>query len=129
MIDLRDKQDLNASAPIEVTLLGISIEDIEVQPLNASYPIEVRFSGRMIVVRVFFPLKLTPEVFVIFDISRTASDVIFSRIQVKSSSLSVPVTMSFTTKAGRWSASKIKSNNVPGFSTWIVNEVSLFIYE
>ena len=68
---------------------------------NAELSIEVRFSGRIILRRLFLFSKLTPEVFVIPDKSTSINDVMVSRIQVKSSLFSVPVTVSFATNAGR----------------------------
>ena len=67
-------------------------------------------------------------VFVISDKSTSTRDVIVSRMQVKSSSLRVPVTFSFATKAGRCPAAKIRSESVPGVFTLMVKEVSLFTY-
>ena len=71
--------------------------------------------------------KLTPDVLVILDKSTSCSEVIVSRMQVKSSSLSVPVRISLLIFTGRIPASKIKSDNVPGVSIWRVKELSLFI--
>ena len=65
-------------------------------------------------------------VFVIADKSTSTKEVIVSRMQAKSSSLRVPVTVSFVTLIGRRPASKILSASVPGVSTWMVNVLSLF---
>jgi hypothetical protein len=72
-------------------------------------------------------LKFTPDVLVIPDKSTSTNEVIVSRIQVKSASLSVPVRISLATNTGRVPASKIKSANVPGVATWRVRVVSLLI--
>jgi hypothetical protein len=77
----------------------IEVRDLQLE--NAELPIEVRFSGRRILTKLFLPLNLTPVVFVMPDKSTSAKEVIVSRIQVKSSSLRVPVTVSFVTLIGR----------------------------
>ena len=115
-MDVRDEQSLNAPYSIEVTLLGIVIDVRDEQPKNAEFPIEVRFSGRRILSKLLLPLKLTPEVFVIADKSTSTKEVI-SRIQVKSSSLSVPVTVSLVTTAAREPALMISWAKVPGVET------------
>lgn len=61
------------------------------------------------------------------DKSTSTNEVIVSRMQVKSASLSVPVRVSLATNTGRVPASKIKFDNVPGVATWRVRVVSLLI--
>ena len=48
---LSNVQPLNASRPIEVTLLGITMLVSDVQPLNALLPIEVTLSGILMELR------------------------------------------------------------------------------
>ena len=71
------------------------------QEENAYSPIEVRLSGRRILSKLLLFLKLTPVVFVMPDKSISTKEVIVSRMQVKSSSLSAPLTISLETNAGR----------------------------
>ena len=103
------------------------IEVKEEQPLKARYPMLVRLVGRIIRTKFSLPSKYTPDVLVIPDKSTSTSEVIVSRMQVKSASLSVPVRVSLATNAGRVPASKIKSSNVPGVATWSVSVFSLLI--
>ena len=84
-----------------------------------------RLAGRMIRSKFVLLSKFTPDVLVISDKSTSISEVIVSRIQAKSSSLSVPVRVSFATLTGRIPASKIRSDKVPEVSTWRVKEFSL----
>ena len=93
------------------------IEVKEEQPLKARYPMLVRLVGRIIRTKFSLPSKYTPDVLVIPDKSKSTNEVIVSRIQVKSSSLSVPVRVSLATNTGRVPASKIKSSNIPGVAT------------
>ena len=87
----------------------------------------VRLVGRIIRTKFFLPSKFTPDVLVIPDKFTSTNEVIVLRMQVKSSSLSVPVRVSLATNTGRVPASKIKSDNVPGVATWRVRVVSLLI--
>jgi hypothetical protein len=86
-----------------------------------------RLAGRMIRSKFILFSKFTPDALVIPDKSTSTSEVIVSRMQVKSALLSVPVRVSFATLTGRIPASKIRSDKVPEVSTWRVKELSLFI--
>ena len=85
----------------------------------------VRLAGRITRTNFVLFRKFTPDVLVIPDKSTSTSEVIVSRMQVKSASLSVPVRINLGTRIGRVPASKIKSSNVPGVATWRVRVFSL----
>ena len=108
-----------------LTLLGMVIEVREEQPRKASSPMLVRLAGRIIFTNLDLALKYTPSVFVIPDKSTSTSEVIVPCIQLKSALLSVPVRINLATNAGRFPASKINSDNVPGVATWRVRVFSL----